>query len=53
MLSWIRKRLEERSTLSGLALVVLGLAVLFLTPLAKIAAGLAIAYGIWEIWKAE
>lgn len=53
MLSWIRKRLEERSTLSGLALVVLGLAVLFLTPLAKIAAGLAIAYGIWEIWKAD
>ena len=27
--------------------------VLFLTPLAKIAAGLAIAYGAWTIWKSE
>jgi len=27
--------------------------VLFLTPIAKIAAGIAIAYGAWTIWKAE
>jgi len=53
MLNWIKQRIGERSTLSGLALIVLGFLVLFLAPLAKIAAGLAILYGLWEIWKAE
>ena len=53
MLSWVKNKIGERSTLSGLALVALGLAVLFLTPLAKIAAGLAIAYGLWEIYSDE
>ena len=53
MLGWIRDRIGERSTLSGLALVALGLAVLFLTPLAKIAAGIAIVYGLWEIYSDE
>jgi len=27
--------------------------VLFLAPLAKIAAGIAIAYGAWTIWKKD
>ena len=31
----------------------LGLLVLFMAPLAKIAAGVAIAYGAWTLWKAE
>jgi hypothetical protein len=53
MLNWIKQRIGERSTLSGLALVVLGVLVLFLAPLAKIAAGLAILYGLWEIWNGE
>jgi len=33
--------------------IILGLLVLFMAPLAKIAAGVAIAYGAWTIWKAE
>jgi uncharacterized membrane protein len=53
MMNWIKNRLKERTTLDGVALVALGLMVLFLTPIAKIAAGIAIAYGAWTIWKAE
>ena len=51
--NWITKRIKERTTLDGVILIALGLMILFLAPLAKIAAGLAIAYGIWTIWKAE
>ena len=51
--SWINSRMKERTSWDGAALVVLGLMVLFLAPLAKIAAGLAIAYGAWTIWKSE
>ena len=51
--NWITKRIKERTTLDGGILIALGLMILFLAPLAKIAAGLAIAYGIWTIWKSE
>ena len=51
--NWITKRIKERTTLDGAILIALGLMILFLAPLAKIAAGLAIAYGIWTIWKSE
>ena len=33
--------------------VVIGLMILFMAPLAKIAAGVAIAWGVWTIWKSE
>jgi len=48
---WIDARIKERTTWDGAALIVLGLMVLFLAPLAKIAAGLAIAYGAWTRWQ--
>ena len=51
--NWITKRITERTSLDGAVLIALGLMILFLAPLAKIAAGLAIAYGVWTIWKAE
>ena len=51
--NWIIKRIKERTSLDGAVLIALGLMILFLAPLAKIAAGLAIAYGVWTIWKAE
>ena len=51
--NWITKRRKERTSLDGAVLIALGLMILFLAPLAKIAAGLAIAYGVWTIWKAE
>ncbi len=50
---WLNSRMKERTSWDGAALVVLGLMVLFLAPLAKIAAGIAIAYGAWTIWKSE
>ncbi len=50
---WINKRIKERTSMDGAVCIALGLMILFLAPLAKIAAGLAIAYGIWTIWKSE
>ena len=50
---WIKERIKERTSMDGAVCIALGLMILFLSPLAKIAAGLAIAYGIWTIWKAE
>jgi len=50
---WIDSRIKERTSWDGAALIILGLMVLFLAPLAKIAAGIAIAYGAWTIWKKD
>ena len=50
---WIEERKQERTSWDGAVLIILGLLVLFLSPLAKIAAGIAIAYGAWTIWKTE
>ena len=52
-MKWIKKRLVERTTWDGAMLIALGLMILFMAPLAKIAAGLAIAWGLWTIWKSE
>jgi hypothetical protein len=52
-MSWIKDRLKERTSWDGMWLIGLGLMVLFLTPLAKIAAGAAVIYGAWTIYKAE
>ena len=49
--SWANKRFKERTSWDGAVLIIMGLLVLFLSPLAKIAAGCAIAYGAWTIWK--
>ena len=52
-MKWLTERMHERTTWDGACLVGLGVMVLFLTPLAKIAAGVAIVYGVWTITKAE
>ena len=52
-MNWIKNRLKERTSWDGGALILLGLLVLFMAPLAKIAAGVAIAWGVWTIWKKE
>ena len=52
-MDWLKNRLKERTSLDGAALIVLGGLVLFMAPLAKIAAGVAIVYGAWTIWKGE
>ena len=51
--NWISERMKERTSLDCAVLIALGLMILFLAPLAKIAAGLGIAYGVWTIWKSE
>ena len=51
--AWIKKRLEERTTMDGAVLVAAGIVFLIFKPLASIVAYGAIAYGAWTIWKAE
>ena len=53
MKNWITKRIKERTSMDGAVCIALGLMILFLSPLVKIAAGIAIAYGVWTIWKSE
>lgn len=50
---WIKKRLDERTSLDGVVLVGVGLVILIAGPFAKLAAYAAIAYGAWTIWKSE
>ena len=52
-MDWLKSRMKERTSLDGAALMVLGALVLFMAPLAKIAAGVAIVYGAWTLWKGE
>jgi uncharacterized membrane protein len=52
-MNWLKNRMKERTSLDGIALMALGIFVLFMAPLAKIAAGVAIVYGAWTLWKAE
>ena len=49
----VKTRINERTSWDGAALIALGVLVLFMAPLAKIAAGVAILYGAWTIWKSE
>ena len=53
MKNWIKGRMKERTSWDGAVCVALGLMILFMAPLAKIAAGIAIAWGVWTIWKSE
>ena len=51
--AWIKKRLEERTTMDGAVLIGARIVFLIFKPLASIVAYGAIAYGAWTIWKAE
>ena len=53
MINWVQKRVEERTSWDGAALIALGVIILIAGPFAKIAAYAAIAYGAWTIWKSE
>ena len=53
MINQIKERCEELSSLHGGVLIALGLVVLFASPIAKLAAWAAIAYGAWAIWKKD
>ena len=45
MVKWMKNRMKERTSWDGAICIGLGLMILFMAPLAKIAAGLAIAWG--------
>ena len=51
--SWITARIKERTSWDGAGLIVMGLLAIFAANLAKIAGGIAVAYGIWTIYKKE
>ncbi len=53
MIKWIKNRVGERTTWDGAVCIALGLMILFMAPLAKIAAGVAIAWGLCTMWKSE
>ena len=53
MTNWVIKRVKERTTWDGAALVALGVIVLIAKPIAGLVAYAAIAYGAWTIWKSE
>ena len=53
MMNWIKSRIGERTSWDGGVMIAMGLIALFATGFIKIAAVVAIVYGIWTIWKAE
>jgi|TARA_B100001059_G_C17520131_1_gene420343 uncharacterized membrane protein len=52
-MNYIKARMKELTSLHGGVLIALGLVVILATPLAKIAAWAAIAYGAWAIWNKD
>ena len=49
--NWIEKRLAERSTIDGVLMVAAGAAIIVFSPLTKLIAYAAIAYGAYTIWR--
>jgi len=50
---WLMNRLKERTSLDGVVLIAVGVIGVMFTPLIKIAAWAAIAYGAWTLLKGE
>jgi hypothetical protein len=48
---WIEQRLAERSTIDGVLMVAAGAAIILFSPLTKLIAYGAIAYGAYTIWR--
>ena len=52
-MDWIKARIKERTSWDGAGLIVMGLVAIFAANLAKFAGIVAVAYGIWTIYKKE
>ena len=50
---WLMNRMKERTSLDGAVLIAVGVVGIMFTPLIKIAAWAAIAYGLWTLIKGE
>jgi hypothetical protein len=48
---WIENRLKQRSTVDGVLMVAAGAAIIVFSPLTKLIAYGAIAYGAYTIWR--
>ncbi len=48
---WIETRIKERSTIDGVLMVAAGAAIIVFSPLTKLIAYAAIAYGAYTIWR--
>jgi len=49
----LKKLFTERTSIDGVVLIGVGVVILYLGPLAKIAAWGAIIYGAWTLFKRE
>ena len=49
--NWIKKKLDERSTIDGIAMVAAGAIIIIFSGLAQAIAYAAIAYGAYTIWR--
>mgnify|MGYP001119480347 CR=1 FL=1 len=49
--NWIENRLKQRSTVDGVLMVAAGAAIIVFSPLTKLIAYGAIAYGAYTIWR--
>lgn len=49
--AWIQERIKERTTLDGIALIGVGAVILFMEPIAKLAAFGALVYGAYTLVK--
>ena len=52
-IDWLKARVSERTSWDGAVLVVLGLLVILMNPLAKLLAWVALIWGAWTIYKEE
>ena len=50
---WVKSRVAERTSWDGAVLVVLGLLVILMNPLAKLLAWVALIWGAVTIYRAE
>ena len=49
--NWIKKKIDERSTIDSVVMVAAGAAIIIFSPLTKLIAYAAIAYGAYTIWR--
>ena len=52
-INFVKERLDERTSWDGAILIAVGVIILIAGPLAKLAAGGAIGYGAWTLYKRE
>jgi len=52
-MNWLKDRLKERTSWDGVMLIVVAAAILLFSPLVKVAAWAALAWGVFTLLKGE